>query len=123
MRGHYFLKWLFLTVLSVSALHFRESNGANVNQTEQVSASQSIGAKQSLLDFKHENPAGIQPAIFVYFKNIQRIHLLHLSNALSCSAIKLPKLSLLPSPNRGSIQNQHFRSRTLTSDTDSISQS
>lgn len=123
MKGHYFLKWLFLTVLSVSILHFRESSNVGHYRIEQTSSSQPVG-KRSFRDFRYFKKASVvQPTAIVCFKNSQYIRLTDLSDSLNASIFRYPELR----PNRAfgmlQIQNQHFRSRTLASDDHSISQS
>lgn len=123
MKGHYFLKWLFLTVLSVSTLHFRESGNVGHFRIEQVSSSQYIGKKR-ILDFKYfKKTSEVQPAAFICFKNTQYTVLTCLSNSLSTSISRYPELRRQRALGMLHIQNQHFRSRTLASDDHSISQS
>ncbi len=123
MKGHYFLKWLFLTVLSVSILHFRENSNFGHYRIEQVSSSDST-SKKSFRGFSYfKKPSEVQPAGFVEFKNTQYIRLAYLSNLLSTSISRYPAFRLHRTSGILPIQNQHFRSRTLPSDDFSISRS
>ena len=70
MKGHYFFKWLFLTVLSVGVLHLREARVA-CYQTEQVSYKHGVSGKQSLLATGNYKPSIAQAPVFENFKNTQ----------------------------------------------------
>ncbi|WP_143016918.1 hypothetical protein [Dyadobacter soli] len=122
MKGHYFLKWLFLTVLSVSVLHFREASPADRFRIEQVSAGHSYSSGKAL-HFEHFRPSDNQYARFAHFKREQYLRFSCLSIKLSDVVTKRPALSADRPLNRVQIQNQHFRSRTLASDDHSISHS
>jgi hypothetical protein len=118
MKGNYFLKWLLLTVLSVSTLHFRESSNVGQYRIEQTSYSQNIG-KKDFLDFKY--PPTVRLPAVVCFKNAQYIRLTDLSNSLNAYISCYPELRPDRALGTPPIQNQHFRSRTLSSDDHSIS--
>lgn len=120
MRGHYFLKWLFLTVLSVSVLHFREITGVGPYKTEQVHAVQRISQRQDLHSLKGFKLSGNRHLAFARFKNKQHTHLTYLSNELSSSITQHHDFRLTRVPGYIHIQNQHFRSRTRSSDPHSI---
>ena len=113
MRRHYFFKWLFLTVLSVSVLHLREARIV-CYQTEQVSCKQIISGKRRLLAIGDYKPSIAQTPVFANFKDAQHILLAFLSTSLSGVVNRHSELS--PGEVQGHIQNQHFRSRTLSSD-------
>ena len=123
MKGHYFLKWLFLTVLSVSTLHFRESSNIGQYRIEQISSNQNIGKKSALAFSYFKKSSDVRTASFVFFKNAQYKRFTCLSNSLSAAISRYPQLRLPQVPGTLHIQNQHFRSRTLASDEHSISQS
>ena len=114
MKGHYFFKWLFLTVLSVSVPHFREARVACYH-TEQVSYNQGITGQQSLLAIGNYKPSIAQAPVFANFKNAQHILLTILSISLSGVVNRLSDFSPEREASRIHIQNQHFRSRTLSS--------
>lgn len=120
MRGRYFLKWLFLTVLSVSTLHFREIAGVGPYKTKQVYAVQRVSQRQGLLSLKNLKPAGNRHFAFTCFKNQQHAHLTYLSNELSSSITQHPDFHFTRVPGCVHIQNQHFRSRTRSADPHSI---
>lgn len=119
MKGHYFLKWLFLTVLSVSVLHFRESSPAGHFRIEQVYSGQ-LRNSGKVLNFEQFRPSNNQSARFAHFKwaQFERFSCLstELSNAVDCYC----ELSISQALSRIQTQNQHFRSRTLSSDDHSI---
>nr|WP_295930918.1 hypothetical protein [uncultured Dyadobacter sp.] len=120
MKGHYLLKWLFLTVLSVGVLHFREAIPTGHCRIEQVATNQSLSEKKAF-HFERYKPSENQSVRFAHFKYAQFRRFSILSGKLSSAAAKQPVSSL--GPNRIFLQNQHFRSRTLSSDDHSISQS
>ncbi|WP_342088352.1 hypothetical protein [Dyadobacter sp. OTU695] len=122
MRGHYFLKWLFLTVLSVSTLHFRERSNVGHHRIEQISFEHNVSQKLCL-DFSSFKAFAVQSPTFVYFKNAQHAQFIFLSNSLSTAIGSYPELSSHLGLSSFHIQNQHFRSRTLPSDDFSIFQS
>lgn len=111
MRGHNLLKWLFLTVLSVSTLHFREAGQAGHYRIEQTFRQQRYGPKQ-VLHYQTSKPArrGLQLA---HYKEAQSVLFAALSTALSFEAIDLSRQNygLAPSVNFN-IQSQHFHSRS-----------
>lgn len=115
MKGHYFFKWLFLTVLSVSVLHLREARVASY-QTEQVSYNQGISGRPGLLAIGNYKPSIAQPPVFANFKNAQHTFLTLLSMSLSGVVNRYADFSPEQEPGGIHIQNQHFRSRTLSSD-------
>lgn len=123
MRGHYFLKWLFLTVLSVSTVHFRESSNAGHNRIERVSFEQNFGQKHHYLDFSKFKSNCVQSQVFSRFKNAQHAQFILLSTSLSTALACCPELRIHRTLSNFHIQNQHFRSRTLPSDDFSISRS
>lgn len=121
MKGHYFFKWLFLTVLSVSALHFRENSSTGHYRTEQISSGLST-ARKRIPGFEYcQKLSKVRPTNFVYPKNIQYNRLTDLSNSLANSVSQYPELLLRLPLTAFHIRNQHFRSRTLLSDDHSIS--
>ncbi|PSL25192.1 hypothetical protein [Dyadobacter jiangsuensis] len=120
MKGHYFFKWLFLTVLSVSVLHFRESSSIGQYRTEQLFSGQSILQKRVPGYGYCQKLSKARSAGFVYFKNTQYNRLTELSNSLNTSVSGHPELRLRPACAEFHVQNQHFRSRSLTSDDHSI---
>lgn len=115
MKGHYFFKWLFLTVLSVSALHLHEARVV-CYQTEQVSYNQGFGGKPGLLAIGNYKPSIAQSPFFANFKNAQHIRLTFLSISLSGVVNRHADFSPEQEPGCIHIQNQHFRSRTLSAD-------
>lgn len=121
MRGHYFLKWLFLTVLSVSTVHFRESSNAGLNRIEQVSFEQNFSQKHHYLDFSKFKSHCVQSQVFFRFKNAQHTRFIFLSNSLSTAIARYPELKIHRTLSNFHIQNQLFRSRALPSDDFSIS--
>ncbi|WP_090386332.1 hypothetical protein [Dyadobacter sp. SG02] len=122
MRGHYLLKWLFLTVLSVSVLHFRETSPAGRYRFEQTSNNGHFSRK-NVFSFKHFKPSANPSELFAHFKNAQSARFSCLSLMLSEAADIHPALRLYPAIKYIYIQNQHFRSRTLSCDDNSIFQS
>lgn len=123
MKGNYFFKWLFLTVLSVSVLHFRESNPVGHYRTEQLFSCQSIVQKRVPGLGYCQNLSKPRAAGFVYFKKAQYNRLTDLSNSLTASASPYLESKLHLAFAGFHVQNQHFRSRTLPSDDHSISKS
>jgi hypothetical protein len=119
MRGHYFFKWLFLTVLSVSFLHLREVRLV-CYQTEQVAHYQGTGARESLLVIGSRKLSVTTPPVFADFKNTQHILLAFLSFSLSHAAGRRHDFQPDKEPGHIFMQNQHFRSRTFSSDEHSI---
>jgi hypothetical protein len=123
IKGHFFFKWLFLTVLSVSVLHFRENSSFGHYRTEQISFRESITGKR-VPGFEYcQKLSKARHTSFAYFKATQQKRLTDLSHALSASLSQYPELTLHQAPGQVHIQNQHFRSRTLSSDDHSISRS
>ncbi|MGG7662790.1 hypothetical protein [Dyadobacter sp. BHUBP1] len=121
MKGNYFFKWLFLTVLSVSVLHFRESNSLGHCQTEQLFSAHNIVQKR-IPGFEYcQKLSKARAAGSVYFKNPQHCRLADLSNSLT--AFRHPEFSFNQALAELHVQNQHFRSRSLSSDDHSISHS
>jgi hypothetical protein len=116
MQGHYFLKWLFLTVLSISTAHFRESSNIGHNRIERVSFDQNVSQKHRYPDFSKFRAYGVQPSVFAYFKNAQHAQFIFLSNSLSIAIACYPELIIHRRLSNFHIQNQHFRSRTLSCD-------
>ncbi|HWV29387.1 MAG TPA: hypothetical protein VN038_07025 [Dyadobacter sp.] len=120
MKGNYFFKWLFLTVLSVSVLHFRESNSLGHYRTEQLFSGHNIVQKR-IPGFEYcQKLSKARAAGFVYFKNAQYNRLTDLSNSLTASVYRYPALSFHRALAELHVQNQHFRSRSLASDGHSI---
>jgi len=119
MRGHYFFKWLFLTVVSVSVLHLREARAA-CYQTEQVARHQSTSGRQCLLVIGSRKLSVGPPPVFADFKNTHHILLAFLSFSLSHVAGGRHDFQPDKEPGHIFTQNQHFRSRTLSSDEHSI---
>ncbi|MGV3600547.1 MAG: hypothetical protein ACO1N1_05035 [Dyadobacter fermentans] len=115
MRGHYLLKWLFLTVLSVSVLHFREAVPVDRYRVEQVSDRQHYGSRE-VFSFKHSTPSDNRKAQFAHFRNTQLLIFKCLSTSLSIAAGSDPAFSFRLTLSRFHIQNQHFRSRTPACD-------
>ena len=120
MKGHYFFKWLFLTVLSVSVLHFRENSSIGHYNTEQLFSGQRILQKRVPGYEYCQKLSKVRPASSVYFKNTQYNRLTELSNSLTILVSGDPELRLQWAFAAFHVQNQHFRSRSLTSDDHSI---
>lgn len=120
MKGHYFFKWLFLTVLSVSVLHFRENVSVGHYRTEQLFSGSNIVQKR-IPGFEYcQKLSKACPAGFVFFKNTLYNRLTDLSNSLSASIPGYAELWLHRALAEFHLQNQHFRSRSLSSDDHSI---
>jgi hypothetical protein len=120
MKGHYFFKWLFLTVLSVSVLHFRENAPVGHYRTEQLFSGSNIVQKR-IPGFEYcRKLSKTCPAGFVYFKNTQYNRLTDLSNSLTASTSGDPLVRLHQALAELHVQNQHFRSRSLSSGDHSI---
>lgn|GEM_PF-2939714 len=120
MKRHYFFKWLFLTVLPVSVLHFRENASVGHYRIEQLFSGSNIIYKR-IPGFEYcQKLSQTCSAGFVYFKNTQYNRLTDLSNSLSASISGYPELRLRRALAELHVQNQHFRSRSLSSDDHSI---
>lgn len=113
MRGHYFLKWLFLTVLSVSILHFREAVPAGRYRFEQTN--QNL-VRKTVFYFKHFKSSAKKSIHVAQFKNAQFERFFCLSILLTDASESLLAFNLRPTVSRIYTQNQHFRSRSLSCD-------
>lgn len=113
MRGHYFLKWLFLTVFSVSILHFREAVPAGRYRFEQTN--QNL-VRKTVFNFKHFKPSAKKSIHVAHLKNAQFDRLLCLSTLLTDASESHLAFNLRPTVSRICTQNQHFHSRSLSCD-------